>query len=87
MAWYYLGNMSTYKQFKGSDLKLDCGQELSEFDIAYHTYGQLNVDKSNVILICHPLTGDSNAKEWWPKIVGPGLSIDTKTGKLYGNFT
>ena len=69
--------MSTYEQFKGSDLKLDCGQQLSEFDIAYHTFGQLNADKSNVILICHPLTGDSNAMEWWPKVVGPGLAIDT----------
>ncbi|MEO0793174.1 MAG: hypothetical protein AAFY27_11610, partial [Pseudomonadota bacterium] len=41
-------------------LKLDCGQALSPFEIAYQTYGALNADKSNAILICHALTGDQH---------------------------
>ncbi len=70
--------MTDYQLFKDeSGLELECGKILPFIELAYNTYGKLNDDNSNVILICHPLTGDSNAKEWWPKIVGPGLSIDT----------
>ena len=39
-------------------LKLDAGVELSPFQIAYKTYGTLNADRSNAVLICHALTGD-----------------------------
>jgi homoserine O-acetyltransferase len=56
---------------------LDSGRQLNNVTIAYHTYGELNKTKDNVILICHPLTGSSNAMGWWPNIVGPGLPIDT----------
>ncbi|KAB7738762.1 homoserine O-acetyltransferase [Parvibaculum sedimenti] len=68
-------------------LQLDCGVSLSPFTIAYETYGTLNVDKSNVVLICHALTGDQHVASrhpitgkpggWWPMMVGPGLPIDT----------
>ena len=68
-------------------LPLDCGVELGPFTIAYQTYGTLNADRSNAILITHALTGDQyvadpvhpvTGKEgWWPMIVGPGLPIDT----------
>ncbi len=66
-----------YKIKSPEKLRLDSGQTLSDIEIAYHRFGELNQRKDNVILICHPLTGSSNAMEWWPKIVGPGLSIDT----------
>ncbi|MEL6291009.1 MAG: homoserine O-acetyltransferase [Pseudomonadota bacterium] len=67
-------------------LKLDCGQTLSPFEIAYQTYGALNADKSNAILICHALTGDQHVANthpvtgkpgWWSTMVGPGKPIDT----------
>ena len=41
-------------------LKLDCGIDLAPFQIAYQTYGELNADRSNAILVCHALTGDQH---------------------------
>jgi len=67
-------------------LALDSGASLSPFTIAYQTYGTLNAGKSNVVLICHALTLDQFAASvhpvtgkpgWWPRMVGPGLPIDT----------
>ena len=65
---------------------LDCGTALDGVMVAYRTYGALNVDRSNAILICHALTGDQYVAEthpvtgkggWWDMVVGPGLPIDT----------
>jgi len=67
-------------------LKLDCGQTIKDFPIAYETYGELNEKKNNAILIFHALTGDQfvagdnpiTSKEgWWTTAVGPGKAIDT----------
>ena len=68
-------------------LTLQCGKTLSEYDIAYETYGKLNADASNAILICHALSGDQhvagyNSMEdrkpgWWESAIGPGKPIDT----------
>ncbi|HLN23860.1 MAG TPA: alpha/beta fold hydrolase, partial [Patescibacteria group bacterium] len=67
-------------------LHLDCGVALAPVTIAYQTYGQLNADKSNAILICHALTGDHYVAEthpltgkpgWWEEMVGPGRVLDT----------
>jgi homoserine O-acetyltransferase len=69
-----------------SPLKLDCGQTIKDFPIAYETYGKLNKKKNNAILIFHALTGDQfvagnnpiTSKEgWWTTAVGPGKAIDT----------
>ena len=67
-------------------LRLDAGIELSPFQIAYQTYGQLNGDKSNAILVCHALTGDQHVANahpvtgkpgWWLSMIGPGNIVDT----------
>src|SRR6186713_431668 len=67
-------------------LKLDCGVDLTPFQIAYQTYGELNADRSNAVLICHALTGDQHVANvhpvtgksgWWETLVGAGRPLDT----------
>ncbi len=67
-------------------LKLDAGVELAPLQIAYNTYGTLNADRSNAVLVCHALTGDHHAASdnpvtgkggWWETLIGPGKPIDT----------
>ena len=67
-------------------LPLDCGASLAPFSIAYQTYGELNAAKSNLVLVCHALTGDQHVANihpvtgkpgWWETMVGPGKPIDT----------
>jgi homoserine O-acetyltransferase len=68
-------------------LKLDAGVELAPFQIAYKTYGTLNAQRSNAVMICHALTGDHHVAStnpvtgkpgWWEIMVGPGRPIDTE---------
>ena len=67
-------------------LKLDCGQTINNFPLAYETYGSLNEKKDNAILIFHALTGDqfvsginpiTKKDGWWSYAVGSGKAIDT----------
>jgi homoserine O-acetyltransferase len=67
-------------------LKLDAGVELAPLQVAYKTYGELNAQKSNAVLICHALSGDqyvigthpaTGKPGWWDTLVGPGKPIDT----------
>ncbi|MBY5928511.1 homoserine O-acetyltransferase [Halomonas sp. DP8Y7-3] len=68
-------------------LPLVCGKTLTTYDLIYETYGTLNEDRSNAVLICHALSGhhhaagyhdDSDRKPgWWDAHIGPGKSIDT----------
>lgn len=59
---------------------LESGEKIGPITLAYETFGELNVDKSNAILVCHALTGDSHVSGvggWWTNLVGPGRGIDT----------
>jgi len=67
-------------------LPLDCGIDLAPFQIAYQTYGELNAERSNAILVCHALTGDQHVANvhpvtgkpgWWETMVGPSRPLDT----------
>jgi homoserine O-acetyltransferase len=68
-------------------LQLSCGQWLSSYELAYETYGKLNPDHSNAVLVCHALNashhvagyyaGDRDNVGWWDNMIGPGKPLDT----------
>jgi homoserine O-acetyltransferase len=66
-------------------LHLDSGAKLAPLEIAYNTYGRLNAERSNAVLVCHALTGDQHVASihpttgkpgWWSRVVGPGKPLD-----------
>ena len=59
--------------------QLECGVEFPRVDIAYHTYGQLNEKKDNVVWVFHALTGNSDAADWWNGMIGDGKFFDPAT--------
>ena len=69
------------------DLDLESGQSLEGARLAYESWGELNADRSNAILVLHALTGDSHTSGdagnghptagWWNGLIGPGLALDT----------
>jgi homoserine O-acetyltransferase/O-succinyltransferase len=77
----------TFTFAESEPLPLDSGETLSPVSLAYETYGKLNPDKSNAILIVHALTGDAHAAGWhtledpnpgwWDDCIGPGKAFDT----------
>ena len=68
-------------------LHLRSGSVLPAYDLVYETYGTLNADKSNAVLICHALSGHHHAAGyhhenetkagWWDNCIGPNKAIDT----------
>ncbi len=76
----------TFAIFKDANFKLTSGSVLKKFKLAFKTFGKLNHNKTNAILICHALTGDqyvtdknpiTNKDGWWARMVGPDKPIDT----------
>ncbi len=61
--------MQIYRPSK--TFKLASGKRLRNLEIAYHTYGKLSEDQSNVVWVCHALTGSSDVFDWWPGLFGP----------------
>ena len=69
-------------------LPLACGRDLPAYDLIYETYGELNAQRSNAILVCHALSGhhhaagyhsaDDKRPGWWDECIGPGKPIDTR---------
>ena len=67
-------------------LKLDCGVTITDYPLAYETYGNLNQDRDNAIMVFHALTGDqfasgknpiTNKDGWWSYVIGPNKALDT----------
>jgi homoserine O-acetyltransferase len=82
-----VGIVSPQKAFFDTPIQLACGVTLPSYELVYETYGTLNADKSNAILICHALSGNHHvagkyaetdkATGWWDNMIGPGKPIDT----------
>lgn len=83
-----LGNRQFFNLGEGRKFVLESGDHLAGLTLAYETWGTLNADASNAVLICHALTGDSHlagdadgishpTSGWWDDLVGPGKSLDT----------
>jgi len=83
-----VGLVTEQAQHFDQDLTLACGKTISEYDLVYETYGKLNDDASNAVLICHALSGDHHAAGvyhqddkrpgWWDTCIGPDKPIDTQ---------
>lgn len=80
------GGVRTLSFDASTPLQLSNGERLAPVTIAFETYGALNVDRSNAVLVCHGLMQDqfvaspnpvTGRPAWWPRIVGPGRPIDT----------
>lgn len=55
------------------------GATLASLTITYHTWGTLNAERNNVVWICHALTSNANAADWWPGMIGNGCIFDPAT--------
>jgi homoserine O-acetyltransferase len=74
-------------QFSGA-LKLSSGASISGYTLAYETYGELNAERSNAVLVCHALNashhvagvyaGQEKSEGWWDNMIGPGKAVDTR---------
>jgi homoserine O-acetyltransferase len=86
-AWRAGDNPGDRKFSQVFSLELESGETLKQAVISYETWGEINSDKSNAILVLHALTGDSHTtgpsvpghptSGWWSGLIGPGLAIDT----------
>lgn len=62
------------------ELTLESGEKLGPITLTYETYGTLNKEKNNALLVLHALSGDSHAADqngWWENLIGPGKGVDT----------
>ncbi len=80
-----LNDGGTWRFPANEPLRLDSGGVIEGLEVAYQTYGRLNADRSNAVLICHALTMDQYVASahpttgkpgWWPHLVGPGKPLD-----------
>jgi len=55
---------------------LESGTELPQVTVAYRTWGRLDADGGNAVLVCHALTGSADAEQWWAGLIGPGKALD-----------
>ncbi len=82
-----LGIVTPQSMSFSEPLKLQSGAEISDYTLVYETYGQLNAERSNAVLVCHALNAshhvagryseDAATTGWWDNMVGPGKPLDT----------
>ena len=77
-------------------LPLQSGASIRDYQLVYETYGQLNADKSNAVLVCHALNAshhvagvypnEEKSEGWWDNMIGPGKSVDTNKFFVIGVY-
>lgn len=87
--------MSKLKQyFHPKPFKLESGKSIENPVLAYHTFGEINEKRSNIVWVFHALTANSDVPDWWTSLVGDGQTIDPKNnfiicvnvlGSFYGS--
>jgi homoserine O-acetyltransferase len=83
-----VGFVTPQRAYFNEPLKLKSGAELPRFELVFETYGTLNSERSNAVLVCHALSGshhvagryadDPENVGWWNNLVGPGKALDTR---------
>jgi homoserine O-acetyltransferase len=83
-----IGHVTPQQMHFSAPLALKSGAALSDYTLVYETYGTLNADKSNAVLVCHALNashhvagtyeGQDKSEGWWDNLVGPGKPLDTE---------
>jgi homoserine O-acetyltransferase len=83
-----IGHVTTQSMFFAEPLPLRSGAQLADYTLVYETYGTLNADKSNAVLVCHALNashhvagtyeGQDKSEGFWDNLVGPGKPLDTE---------
>jgi len=83
-----VGHVTPQQMHFGEPLPLRSGAQLADYTLVYETYGTLNADKSNAVLVCHALNashhvagtyeGQLRSEGWWDNLVGPGKPLDTE---------
>lgn len=68
--------MEQYTYKHSGPFELESGEQLPRFELQYYTWGTLNEKKDNVIWVCHALTADANAADWWDGMIGEGKLYD-----------
>src|SRR5258708_28258219 len=89
-----VGPVVSHSAYFDQPLPLACGRTLDAFELAYETYGELNDDRSNAVLICHALNAshhvagyyadDPDNVGWWDNMIGPGKPLDTSVFFVIG---
>ncbi|MBB4842815.1 homoserine O-acetyltransferase [Paucibacter oligotrophus] len=87
MAVADIGQVSPQTMHFNTPLPLRSGAQLASYQLVYETYGQLNAECSNAVLVCHALNashhlagsyaGQENSEGWWNNLIGPGKPLDT----------
>jgi homoserine O-acetyltransferase len=82
-----IGHVTPQQMHFAEPLPLKCGAQLAEYTLVYETYGTLNAERSNAVLVCHALNashhvagtyeGKERSEGWWDNLVGPGKPLDT----------